>query len=60
MLIKVQCVIYQLIHLNKLYKHLKNFFKFHFQNLLQLIKIIVALCLRKRGGGSICVEQHAF
>ena len=59
---KVQCVVYQWIRLDKLYKLMEAFFKFgnHFLNQLQFFKIIVALGLCMRGGRGICADQHVF
>ena len=61
-LMKVRCVIYQWIRLDKLYM-LKFFFQIleSFFKLTTIFKkIIVALGLCMRGLGGICADQHAF
>ena len=64
MLIKVQCVIYQWIRLDKLYKQIESFFQIPdaFFELVSynFLKIIVALGSCMRGGGGICADRHAF
>ena len=59
--IKLQCVIYQWICLNMLYKLNKSLFPIIFRiNYVDSFKIIVALVLFMQGGGGICADQHTF
>ena len=63
MLIKLQWVIYQWIHLNQLYKLMESFFFQILESFFEsvtIFEIILALGLCKRGGGGICAEEHAF
>ena len=59
--IKLQCVIYQWICLNMLYKLNKSLFPIIFRiNYVESFKIIVALVLCMQGVGGICADQHTF